>query len=162
MDWERLTGTHSVSPVSEVSPYTHRDAVTHLEEIKNLNRWVRSEVARIESLARSGDEALSHSLTQFQNEMSNKLKDMDFKFTEMFKDAKNEGLAFDPTDGTTTHGVSTVISHVFDNARIFALFAHDFDKMNLTAKEWDLWMDKNSARHFDLGYTYPNLNDVMG
>jgi len=48
---------------------------------------------------------------------------------------------------------------VYDNARIFAYFARQYDELVLTASAYDTLA--YSARHFDLGITYPTLNDVQ-
>jgi hypothetical protein len=48
---------------------------------------------------------------------------------------------------------------VYDNARVFAYFAKQYDQLNLTAAAYDALA--YSARHFDLGVTYPTLNDTQ-
>jgi hypothetical protein len=43
---------------------------------------------------------------------------------------------------------------------VFAYFAKQYDELDLTAAEYDAL--NYSARHFDLGVTYPTINDVQG
>ena len=159
MEWERLTGSHTVSPVSEVSPYTHRDAITHLEEIKNLNRWAHAEFERIEAKVDAEDNELATDIRNARAALELSISELDKKLTRMVEDSHDETLAYDPTSGIRTNGLSTVVSHVYDNARIYAYFAKELDDLGMTAEQYEDFT--GTARHFDTAITHPTPHDVF-
>jgi hypothetical protein len=67
--------------------------------------------------------------------------------------------ANDPTTGQRNAALSQVISNVYDNSRVYAWFAIEADELERTAAEWDAL--NFSARHFDLGATYPVIHDSL-
>jgi hypothetical protein len=77
----------------------------------------------------------------------------------LIESSHDEGIVFDPTNGTHLDGFSVVLGRVYDNSRVFAYFAKQYDQLNLTAADYD--GHQYSARHFDLGITYPTLNDTQ-
>ena len=160
MDFTRLTGSPDLDPVANVHPYSYRDARTHLEDIKALRNWAENEFSRLNSLVTGNDFQLETEIVNTNKKFDDIISRLELRLIELIKDTHNEGTAFDPTTGATHYGVSTVIAHVYDNARVYALFADELDKLGMTALDWDKWMEKNSTRHFDLGCGYPNLHDV--
>jgi hypothetical protein len=86
---------------------------------------------------------------------------MDYEayLTALVQSSHDEGIVFDPTNGSHIEGFSLVLGRVYDNARVFAYFAKQYDQLNLTAATYDALA--YSARHFDLGVTYPTLNDTQ-
>ena len=161
MDFTRLTGSPDLDPVANVQPYSYRDARTHLEDIKALRNWSSQSFTDLQSAMSSNDGELARNIAELSRHFDASLSELDKKLTEMFYDAHDEMISFDPTNGTRVEGISTVISRVFDNLRIYGLFAKEFDEMGNTAKEWDEYFSTHSARHFDLGATYPRFNDEM-
>lgn len=162
MDFTRLTGSPDLDPVANVQPYSYRDARTHLEDIKALRNWCDSEFAHLYANLNTDSADWHKQVKALGDKIEAELFALDQKLVRMIEGSHDEMVSFDPTNGTRTEGISTVVSRMYDNLRIFGLFAKQFDAKKMTAKEWDDWMSNHSARHFDLAITYPNLNDVMG
>ena len=161
MDFSRLTGSPDLDPVANVQPYSYRDARTHLEDIKNLAAWVNREVQRLDNVDSSDSSDWHKQLGDMVTNFNKFVEQIRFEINERIINTHDQALAFDPTNGTITQGLSTSISRMYDNLRVYALFAKEFDEMGYTAKQWDEYFDTHSARHFDLGATYPRFNEEL-
>jgi len=148
------------SPLNPVTPFTYRDNATFLtiqhSVVKRLN-----ELIDLVNLANAQDESnLNQAILDLTNSLNLTLQNMYADLTALIAGSHDESVATDPTNGVRLEGLSTVISRVYDNVRVFAYFAKQYDDLLLTASEYDTL--SYSARHFDLGITYPILNDVLG
>ena len=89
------------------------------------------------------------------NELSNKhdleLIALEKKLTALIISANEEGACFNPTNGKSYESLSKVISDVYDNVRLYAYFASEFDNGTVTVGDFD--KSGVSARHYDL---YPD------
>lgn len=67
-------------------------------------------------------------------------------------DSHDSAISYNPTTGTSTDTVSKVMSNVYDNTRVFAYFAKQYDDMEMTAAEYDAL--GLSSRKYDLAPDY--------
>ena len=155
-----LTTLAPFSPVNPVTPFTYRDNATFLTILHALERRVNEIIAAV-NLANDQDATnLNEAILELTNSLNLTVQNVYTELTAMIDGSHDESVATDPTNGNRLSGLSTVISNVYDNARIFAYFAQQYDELLLTASAYDAL--EYSARHFDLGITYPILNDVQG
>jgi hypothetical protein len=102
---------------------------------------------------------LNNGLGGLRTELLKAINDLRIELTALIEGSHDESIAFDPTNGTRLEGLSTVISRVYDNLRIYAYFAKQYDDLEMTAAEYDAL--QLTARHYDLAITHPTLNDVQ-
>lgn len=147
----------SFNPLGTGQGFASRDTDSFLTILEKLREQVNALVTALNNL--NADNASEHgaiveTLTaQFESE----LLDTKNYLENLIEENNDEVNAFDPTTGTRLNTVSRVISNVYDNARVFAMFAAQLDGKGWTAKQYD---DMGlTARHFDLGMTYPVIND---
>ena len=142
-------------------PFTFRDGLTTLELIERLRHaliQLQSDVnengertqANIESIRRALDGAVSA--------MSDDMAALESEMRALVHDAVATGAVESPVRGIV-QPVQTVIGDMYDNVRVFALFAADYDGMGLTAKEYDEL--SINARTYDLHAT-DMYNAVLG
>lgn len=149
--------------VGGVTPFTYRDGATYLtllNEIISLvnqivdvvnedNNNVDGLMAEVNAKIKELDDRVSYTLAGFKNSISGWIKEM--------QDEK--GSIYDPTNGTLANPFSVVMERIYDNVRIYAYFARQYDDLGLTAAEYDAL--EYTARHYDLGVTHPTLSDVL-
>lgn len=154
MAWATISAS---DPVASGAPFTYRDSATFLEILRNLECYVETLQAEIDALNVSDttnldivNAEMSVLVTQFNSAIA--------AVTMLIEGSHDESIAFDPTNGTRIEGLSTVISRVYDNLRIYGYFAKQYDELLITALAYDSM--NYSARHYDLAVIYPTLNDV--
>ena len=141
--------------VTPVTPFTYRDTATNLTILRGLEQKLNDLIEQINDVSSSN----AGGLNAFKVQVAAALAALRAELVAMVEALENESTAFDPTTGARTNSISKVIGNVYDNARVFAYFAAQFDELEQTAAEYDgLQID---ARHYDLGITYPTINDVQ-
>lgn len=154
-----MVGLAPFEPINSVTPFTYRDNSTYLTILKGIQDKVNELTEYANSIAAADSDNLNAGLNGIRDQFNAQIKALQIYLENLIAGSHDEGIAFDPTNGTYLEGVSTVISRVYDNVRVFAYFARQYDDFGWTAKEYD---DKALvARHFDLGIMYPVLNDVQ-
>lgn len=143
------------SPIDAVVPFTYRDNATYLQILENLKDKV--EEIRIAINAESSNNA--GGLNALREELFAALDVMRTELEAMIEALQGEVTVLDPTTGNRIESLSVALSHVYDNNRIYAYFARQYDELNLTAAEYDAL--QYSARQFDLVVTYPTLNAIQ-
>jgi hypothetical protein len=98
---------------------------------------------------------VSQLTTQFNNALNSLRADMEDRIAGMH----DESVAWNPTTGNRQDSLSTVVSNVYDNNRIYAWFAAQYDEFGWTAAEYDA--KELTARTFDLVPSYPTINAVQ-
>lgn len=143
-------------PINPVTPFTYRDNDTNLTMVRGLRKKVDELIEYV-----NNEFALNETdHTNIRADFQKALDALRVEILAVIDALETDTTAFNPTTGTRTDGVSKVIGDVYDNTRVFAYFAKQYDDLDLTAAEYDAL--NYSARHFDLGITYPTINDVQG
>jgi hypothetical protein len=149
----------SFSPINAVTPFTYRDNATYLTILHALQDKVNDLITTLNTLNLSVTADMNIGFAQMVAELNASLNTLRDELILLVAGSHDESVATDPTNGQRFQGLSTVVSHVYDNVRVFAYFAMQYDEMEQTALAYDTL--ELSARHFDLGITYPTLNDVL-
>jgi phenylalanyl-tRNA synthetase alpha subunit len=155
-----LTGLPDFSPVNTVTPFTYRDNDTFLTQLETLKEKANELVETVN--ANDQENASQHSaivkqlVDQFNAALAELTADLEARIDAVSVDSAS---ANDPTTGQRNAALSQVISNVYDNSRVYAWFAIEADELERTAAEWDAL--NFSARHFDLGATYPVIHDSL-
>jgi hypothetical protein len=146
-------------PVGTTTPFTQRDNDTFLTILKGLQDTLNDLIEQVNANDVASQNDLNTAIADLTNKLNLALMDYEAYLTALVQSSHDEGIVFDPTNGTHIEGFSLVLGRVYDNARVFAYFAKQYDNLNLTAAAYDALA--YSARHFDLGVTYPTLNDTQ-
>ena len=154
-----LVGLFPFNPIDSVTPFTYRDNATYLTILTGLKDKVNDLVEYVNNGFDTDNSNINNGLSGLRTELINDINQLRTDLTTLIEGSHDESIAFDPTNGTHLEGLSTVISRVYDNVRVFAYFAKQYDNLNLTALQYDTL--QYTARHFDTGVTYPTLNDVQ-
>jgi hypothetical protein len=147
------------SPINPVTPFTYRDNATFLTILRGLEERLNTLIEAVNLADGAGVSNLNQAIAQLTNALNLSLVSVENRLTDLVESSHDEDIALDPTNGMHVEGVSLVIGRVYDNVRVFAYFAKQYDLLALTAADYDLLA--HSARHFDLGVTYPTINDVQ-
>jgi len=148
-------GGYRYGPVNQVTPFTYRDNATYLTILNDLSCRLNTIITEVNDALTAQDAEVQADLAAMKTYIDSEIA----RLEALIIGSHDESIAFDPTNGTRTEGLSTVVSRVYDNVRIYAYFAKQYDDLNMTAATYD--GIGYSARHFDLGVTYPTFNDVM-
>jgi hypothetical protein len=146
-------------PVGAVQPFTYRDNATYLTILHGMREKLVELIDFINSSNVINNDNLNNGLGGLRTELLKAINDLRIELTALIEGSHDESIAFDPTNGTRLEGLSTVISRVYDNLRIYAYFAKQYDDLEMTAAEYDAL--QLTARHYDLAITHPTLNDVQ-
>jgi hypothetical protein len=146
-------------PVGTTTPFTQRDNDTFLTILKGLQDKLNELIVNINTDNANEHDDLNTAIADLTNKLNLALINFETYITNLVQSSHDEGIVFDPTNGTHIEGFSLVLGRVYDNVRVFAYFAKQYDQLNLTAAAYDGLA--YSARHFDLGVTYPTLNDTQ-
>lgn len=147
------------NPVNPVTPFTFRDTATNLTILHGLVDKVNAIIEQVNLSLAEDQDNLESAINDLTNSLNLTLMNYQVEITNLVESTHDEGVAFNPTTGTRVDPVSKVIGDTYDNTRVFAYFALQYDNLGLTAAAYDALT--YSARHFDLGVTYPTLNDVQ-
>ena len=150
----------SFSPVNQVTPFTYRDNATYLTILHGLQHKVNELISTLNNLNESVTADMNIGFAEMVADLNVTLNSLRDELVALVEGSHDESIADDPTNGQRLQGLSTVVSRVYDNVRVFAYFAKQYDELEHTALEYDAL--QLTARHFDLGITYPTLNDVLG
>ena len=154
---DRLVGVPAFSPLSQSTPFSYRDLDTHLTILKKLGDKVNEIVdTSNDNNAAIADET-QRLITDLVTSVNTALDYLRRDVEQWIAGSHDESIAFNPTNGLQ-EDVSQVVSDTFDNSRIFAYFAGDYDALGLTSAQYDAL--GYEARHYDLAPLYPTLNDV--
>lgn len=154
-----LVGLAPFEPINSVTPFTYRDNATYLTILHGLQKKLTELIDAFNEANSSQSNNLDAKIAQLRAELTLLVDNLQAEVISLIEGSHDESIAFDPTNGSHVEGLSTVISRVYDNLRIYAYFARQYDELNWTAKQYDD-MDL-SARHYDLGATYPTFNDTQ-
>jgi hypothetical protein len=146
-------------PVSSTTPFTQRDNDTFLTILKGLQDKLNELIENINTDNANEHDDLNTAIADLTNKLNLSLMDYEAYITALVESSHDEGIVYDPTNGTHIEGFSLVLGRVYDNVRVFAYFAKQYDLLNLTALEYDTLA--YTARHFDLGVTYPTISDTQ-
>lgn len=120
-------------------PFTFRDGLTTLELIERL----RHALLRLQSDVNTGAghtqaniEALRKALDDAVASMTDAMAELDSQMRALVHDAVASGVAVSPVRGRM-QPVQAIFDDMYDNVRVFALFAADYDGMGLTAGQYD-------------------------
>jgi hypothetical protein len=152
-----LVGLPPFEPIDSVTPFTYRDNATYLSILKTLETTVNALIDNINEVSINN----AGGLNAFKTYVDDALTALRAELLELINSIEldNGATVLDPTTGNRTEALSKALGNVYDNARIFAYFAKQYDDLNLTAADYDALMLK--ARHYDLAPTYPTLSDVQ-
>jgi hypothetical protein len=153
-----MVGLAPFEPINQVTPFTYRDNDTYLTILKKLTDKTSELVAFINDVSENN----AGGLNALWAELTAAIVALRAELVAMIEALENEETpttALDPTNGTRTESISKVIGRVYDYSRVFGYFARQYDELEMTAAEYDA--QNLSARHYDLGVTYPVLNDTQ-
>jgi hypothetical protein len=146
-------------PVGTTTPFTQRDNDTFLTILHGVKCKLNELIDNINTDNANEHDDLNTAIATLTNQLNLTLMNFQASVNALIESSHDEGIVFDPTNGTHLDGFSVVLGRVYDNSRVFAYFAKQYDQLNLTAADYD--GHQYSARHFDLGITYPTLNDTQ-
>jgi hypothetical protein len=120
-------------PVGTTTPFTQRDNDTFLTILKGLQYTLNDLIEQVNANDVSSQNDLNTAIADLTNKLNLALMDYEAYLTALVQSSHDEGVVFDPTNGTHIEGFSLVLGRVYDNARVFAYFAKQYDQLNLTA-----------------------------
>lgn len=154
-----MVGIGAFDPVSNVTPFTYRDGNTYLDILNRLREKVEDVIAALNTLNLTNADQHNTIIITLTSQFNDALLALRIELTDLIEAANESPVVQDPTTGVLTQGLTKALSNVYDNARVFAYFAKQYDDEQLTAAQQDA---RNlTARHFDLGVMWPALNDVL-
>lgn len=134
-------------------PFTYRDGLTTLQLIECLRHNLditQRDLSEVEEatadLAASVDKAFADTVAQLNQDMAA----LRAELLSLIHEMEQQGAATSPVYGVT-QPLGQVLGGMYDNSRIHGLFFGDYDKMQLTALEYD-GLALN-AREYDLRAT---------
>lgn len=134
-------------------PFTYRDGLTTLQLIECLRHNLditQRDLSEVEEatadLAASVDKAFADTIAQLNQDMAA----LRAELLSLIHEMEQQGAATSPVYGVT-QPLGQVLGGMYDNSRIHGLFFGDYDKMQLTALEYD-GLALN-AREYDLRAT---------
>lgn len=135
---------------STMQPFAYRDTL-------NMLTWIQALCDNLNIVVEKTNE-IGEGLNGIQPDVDKKIADVidqtNKALTELEKELRalvetsyETGVARSPVRGVV-QSVQTIFDDMYDNARVHALFARDYDDMELSVDEWDaVGMD---ARTYDL------------
>jgi hypothetical protein len=138
---------------SVVSPASFDESLTLYEQVAMLRQRMQTVIDQINSFDSDGliseiDTKLKVALDTVAQELAETLDAVAF----MIESVQNSQIAYDPTNGKRTESIDYVLNHVFDNARVFAYFAKQYDDKQLTSAQYDAL--NLTARQYDMAPDY--------
>ena len=136
-------------PINQTTPFTYRDNRTYLGILSDLRDGLNQLNTDVANLDTSTNANVNGAITEILRQMNATLTELEAEWIGRFGDAiDNNVVSFDPTRGERFVSVSKAMSNVYDNVRVFAYFASQYDGLGLTALEYD---NLNfTARQYDL------------
>ena len=120
-------------------PFTYRDGLTTLQLIECLRHNLditQRDLSKVEEatadLAASVDKAFADTIAQLNQDMAA----LRAELLSLIHEMEQQGAATSPVYGVT-QPLGQVLGGMYDNSRIHGLFFGDYDKMQLTAQEYD-------------------------
>lgn len=150
-----VMGIGAFDPVSNVTPFTYRDGGTYLTILRKLQDKLNEVIEHYNEGENAN--AVAHSL--IVSELTNLIAESISSLRKEFEGINDEYTVADPTTGRRVTGLTQALGNVYDNTRVFAYFASELDERDLTAAAMDA--ANSTARHFDLGATWPNIHDDL-
>jgi hypothetical protein len=153
-----MAGIPAFDPIASVTPFTTRDNMSYLAILEDLQVAFNALIVAVnganDTNVSEHNRIVSQLTTQFNNALNSLRADMEDRIADMH----DESVAWNPTTGNRQDSLSTVVSNVYDNNRIYAWFAAQYDEFGWTAAEYDA--KELTARTFDLVPSYPTINAV--
>lgn len=149
-------GGYGINPINQVTPFTYRDNATYLTILNGLCDYLNTLVDQINTIIGDFEDSTNAALAELLDYINSEIA----RLEEILNSADGDAFIFDPTQGQLKKGSGQVVSRVYDNTRIYAYFANEYDALGLTAKAYD--DAQYLARHYDLSITYPDLHAVQG
>lgn len=146
------------TPVNPVTPFTYRDNDTYLTLLRKLEEFATGLAEHVNEQDEDNKSAWQRAIDDLTNALNLTVLSVYNDLVNQIAGSHDESIASDPTTGKRNAGLSTVVAHVYDNLRIHAYFAKQYDDLGLTCAEYDAL--NFTARHYDLAPLYPTLNDV--
>lgn len=130
-------------PLNQTTPFTYRDNRTYLGILNDLRSGLNTLNQDVINLDTSTNENLNSAITEILSQMNAAIDALENDWLERIGGAlENNQISYDPTRGQDFVSVSRAMSNVYDNVRVYAYFAKDYDEAGMTALEYD-----------NLGYT---------
>lgn len=146
------------SPIDQVTPFSYRDNDTYLSILSALSAKVETLIVHHNALNVDLNDKINTSNAATNAAFNQALIALRDEIVAIIANFSDEGMAYDPTDGSHDKSYSQVLGQVYDNLRIYGITAGQYESLNLTAAEYDAL--EMTARHYDLGAAYPVFNDV--
>lgn len=163
MDLNTLTGLFEYRPrrYTTTQPFTYRDTITTLRAIEEIKRNLNAMVECLNDMSSDMDDfekQVARALELLSEATQKRLEELESRLKSMIEEANRSGTAFSPVRGTV-QSLDHVLGDMYDNLRVTALFAVDYDDMRLTAREYDEL--GFTARRYDLQAS-AKTNNVPG
>ena len=145
-------------PLTNITPFTYGDGYTYLRLLEDLRKTVGS-LGDVINGNNSVWEATLDQIELLQNnlitEINSKIVGIDLKladfravYNEDYKQLRREmlqeirqatsvGTTYDPTTGSSLTPLPIALEHVYDNLRIYAYTALEYDELELTDIAYD-------------------------
>lgn len=138
---------------STMQPFAYRDTLNMLTWLRavacNLDT-VRERVNDIGDAVEKIPEDTETALQKIVDDTTDALAALDTTLRALIAESGSTGTAFSPVRGRVD-SVQHILDDMYDNVRVFALFAADYDEMGLSAEEYDSLEVR--AREYDLHAT---------
>lgn len=138
---------------STMQPFAYRDTL-------NMLTWLRAVTCNLDTLRERvndiGDAVekipkdTETALQKIVDDTTDALAALDTTLRALITESTATGTAWSPVRGRT-ESVQHILDDMYDNVRVFALFAADYDTMGLSAEEYDGLEVR--AREYDLHAT---------
>ena len=157
--------TRNATPISTVTPFTYGDGDTYLRRLERLIKWLANLITVVDGQTEAIEE-IRNALSAIEAEVDKELAENRAYTVEQIANVRAELLAaigaatdagsvFNPTNGSLHEPIAKVISDVYDNVRVHALFAIEYDELEYTVAQYDAIGFE--ARHYDLS-PFTNTN----
>lgn len=138
---------------STMQPFAYRDTLNMLTWLHAIARnldTVREHVNDIGETVENMPVDIEKALQKIVDDTTDALTELDTTLRALIAESSSTGTVLSPVRGQR-QSVQHVFEDMYDNVRLFALFAADYDTMGLSAEEYDSLEVR--AREYDLHVT---------
>lgn len=135
--------------INQTTPFTYRDNRTYLGILNDLRDGLNELNQDVINVDTSTNANINSALAKILAQMNATIDALEAEWIERLDGVlDNNVVSFDPTKGQNFVSVSKAMSNVYDNVRVFAYFAKQYDELGMTALEYDTL--QLTAREYDL------------
>ncbi len=135
--------------INQTTPFTYRDNRTYLGILADLRDGLNQLNDDVINVDTSTNANINSAIARILTQVNATIDALEIEWLERIGGAvDNNVVTFDPTKGQNFVSTSKAMSNVYDNVRVFAYFAKQYDELEMTALEYDTL--ELTARQYDL------------